>query len=86
VARQIFVQLAAIGSWESKIPLKPHLALTTNKRFCATWARPGIFNIGSLFISGYGLDRQLTIISLGFCISFHNLHCGGGGHSFEIPS
>jgi hypothetical protein len=38
VARQLFVQLGTFESWESKIPLKAHLALTTNKRFCATWA------------------------------------------------
>jgi hypothetical protein len=25
-------------------------------------------------------------ISLGFCNSFHNLHFGGGGQSFEFPS
>jgi len=62
-ARRRFTLVCASGSWNLRFLLTPHLALTTNMRFCATWARPGIINFGSLIISGYGPDRQLRQIN-----------------------
>ena len=44
------------------------------------------FSFSPLPIIGYGVDRLVDVISIGFSISFLNLHCGGVGHSYKYPS
>jgi len=44
------------------------------------------FSFSPLPNIGYGVDRLADVISIGFSISFLNLHCGVGGHSIKYPS